>query len=155
MVHVIMRAAFQLLWRQKALAKILCRMRHQPIRQRVIGALIDLLRLRTKNRRTGNDDLLADTDQKVCICAQQGVDQIKMLDHDALAAAHGQPDRIRELTELMKAHLKADVHMIGMRGKKAGLRILVEDRQRAHVDAIVIVGQLKTREHPFDQHAFS
>lgn len=35
--------------------------------------------------------------------AEQGIDQVKMLDDDALAAPDSQPDGVRQLRELMEA----------------------------------------------------
>lgn len=78
-------------------------MRHEAIGKRRIDDVAQLLRQRAKEVRPRNDDLFADADEQICVDAEQGIDQVKMLDDDALAAPDSQPDGVRQLRELMEA----------------------------------------------------
>ena len=53
-----------------------------------------LLRQRAEEVRPRDDDLLADADEQIRVDAEQGIDQVKMLDDDALAAPDSQPDGV-------------------------------------------------------------
>ena len=78
-----------------------------------------------------------------------------MLDDDALAAPDSQPDGVRQLRELMEARLEADVQMVGVRREKARLILLLQKRERADVDAVVVVRKLDAGEHALDEHALA
>ncbi|MPN46335.1 hypothetical protein SDC9_193921 [bioreactor metagenome] len=76
--------------------------------------------------------------------------------HDHAAAllqrsshAAGNDMRLRE------RGLKAHVQVVGVRAEKAALVVHRQNGQRAHVDAVVVVGHLKAREHALDQHALA
>ena len=100
-------------------------------------------------------DLLADADEQIRVDAEQGIDQVKMLDDDALAAPDSQPDGVRQLRELMEARLEADVQMVGVRREKARFILLLQKRERADVDAVVVVRKFDAGEHAFDQDALA
>lgn len=92
-----------LLLRHGVFAQILCAVRHEAIGKRRIDDVAQLLRQRAKEVRPRDDDLLADADEQIRVDAEQGIDQVKMLDDDALAAPDSQPDGVRQLRELMEA----------------------------------------------------
>ncbi len=50
--------------------------------------------------------------------------------------------------------LKADVQVIGVRLVEAAV-VNIQQRQRAHVDAVVVVGELQPREHAAYQQALA
>ena len=50
--------------------------------------------------------------------------------------------------------LKANIQMVGMRLVKAGLPHLKQG-ERAHIDAAIVIGQLKPRKHAADQKALA
>ena len=144
-----------LLLRHGVFAQILRAVRHEAIGKRRIDDVAQLLRQRAKEVRPRDDDLLADADEQIRVDAEQGIDQVKMLDDDALAAPDSQPDGVRQLRELMEARLEADVQMVGVRREKARFILLLQKRERADVDAVVVVRKLDAGEHPLDEHALA
>jgi len=89
------------------------------------------------------------------VYAQEGIDHVEMLNNNALPFLHGMQNRICKLMHLCKRSLEADVQMIGVRGKKAAVAVLIKDRQRAHVHPAVVIGQLQPGKHALDEHAFA
>ena len=144
-----------LLLRHGVFAQILRAVRHEAIGKRRIDDVAQLLRQRAKEVRPRDDDLLADADEQIRVDAEQGIDQVKMLDDDALAAPDSQPDGVRQLRELMEARLEADVQMVGVRREKARFILLLQERERADVDAVVVVRKFDAGEHPLDEHALA
>ena len=83
-----------LLLRHGVFAQILRAVRHEAIGKRRIDDFAQILRQRAEEIRPRNDDLFADADEKICVDAEKGIDQVEMLNDDALAAPHSQPDGI-------------------------------------------------------------
>ena len=140
--------------RKKDLAEILSRVRHAAKADGFRNALMQLARKRAEDRGPCYDDLLAHADQQVCVYVEHGVDEVEMLDDDALAVLDGAKDRLRERAELSERRFEADIEVIGMRVEKAVFGC-VEQGKRAHVDAVVVVRELEPREHAFDEHALA
>ena len=78
-----------------------------------------------------------------------------MLYDHALFHVDGVHDGVGQNMRLGKAHLKADVEMVGMRRVKAVLLGHIQNGQRANVHAVVVVGQFQPREHAVDQRALA
>lgn len=55
----------------------------------------------------------------------------------------------------MEARLKADVQMVGVGREKSRFILLLQERERADVDAVVVVRKLDAGEHAFDQDALA
>ena len=89
------------------------------------------------------------------VYTQEGIDHVEMFNNNALPFLHGMQNCICKLMHLRKRSLEADVQMIGMRGKKAAVAVLIEDRQRTHVHPSVVIGQLQPGKHSLDKHAFA
>ena len=79
-----------LLLRHGVFAQILRAVRHEAIGKRRIDDVAQLLRQRAKEVRPRNDDLFADADEQISVYAEKGIDQVDMLNDDALAAPHSQ-----------------------------------------------------------------
>ena len=77
-----------------------------------------------------------------------------MLDDDAFALFDRVENCLCKRAHLCKRRLEPNVKVVGGRREKAAI-VDVEDRQRTHVDAVVVVGQLEPRKHAFDQHALA
>ena len=102
----------------------------------------------------GDDDLLAHADEQLCVVGQVGADQLKMLHHHPAALAQSVGDGLGQFANLGEAQLKAHVQMIGVGLIKADL-VHAEQRQRPHVDAVVVVGHLQAGKHPLAQQALA
>ena len=150
-----MAARKHLLLRHGVFAQILRAVRHEAVGKRRIDDVAQILRQRAEEIRPRNDDLFADADEQICVDAEQGIDQVKMLNDDALAAPDSQPDGVRQLRELMEARLEADVQMVGVGREKSRFILLLQERERADVDAVVVVRKFDAGEHAFDQDALA
>ncbi len=115
----------------------------------------DLLRLRPEHRRPRDDDLFAHAQQQIRVHRQQRVDQIEMFYDYAPAALDRFHDRVRQHVRLRKARFKANVQMIGVRRVEARFAVHVQNRQRAHVHAVIIVRKLQPRKHAEHQRALA
>ena len=78
-----------------------------------------------------------------------------MLDDDTLAPGNGLLDALHQGVELRKAHLEAHIQVISMGRIEPVFLVLAQQGQGAHVDALVIVGQLQTGEHALDNHGLA
>ena len=94
MADIAVAARKHLLLRHGVFAQILRAVRHEAIGKRRIDDVAQILRQRAEEIRPRNDDLFADADEKICVDAEKGIDQVEMLNDDALAAPHSQPDGI-------------------------------------------------------------
>ena len=137
------------------LAQILRRVGHQAVGQGLMYVVDELLRLRAEHGRAADDDLLAHADHQVCVAGQQRIDQVEVLHDHALAQIDGLHDRVGQDVGLGEAGLEADVQVVGVGRVEAAHIAHVQDRQRAHVHAVVVVGQLQAGEHAAHQRALA
>ena len=77
--------------------KILRAVGHFPVNQRAESDLCDIIRQRPEKRRSGNNDLLSDPDEKIRIALQRRIQDLKMLhDHSFMLGSH-MKDCLRDL----------------------------------------------------------
>ena len=55
---------------------------------------------------------------------------------------------------LRESSLKANVHMICVRSEETFI-VLIQQRKRTHIHAVIVIGQFKPRKHSLDQHTLT
>jgi hypothetical protein len=153
--HIIVTAQGGKLRTKAKFAQILSGVCHEPVGEGCVGLLPDFLRLRTENIGTGYNNLLANTNEQIRVDIEEGIHQIKMLHNHPLALVEGLGDGIGQNAHLGKAVFKADIQMVGVRGEKGDILLYVQNRQRADINAMIVIGQLQTGKHTPYQSAFS
>jgi len=118
MMNVVMLGPVPLLCRNTEFTQILRRMGHKAVAQRGLAFLADALRVGAEGIGAGNQNLLPHANEQVGVGGQKRVDQVKVLHHHPFTPAHRLHNGVRQGVGLGKAHLKTDIHMVGVGGEK-------------------------------------
>ncbi len=127
----------------------------------------------TKQVGTGDNDLCTHTQHQVSgdrqaalLALEEGVDQVKMFDHNTLAFVERCHDCACNFRALGKSLLKPDIQMVGVRGGKQRKTALVDshaqrvvqhlqNRQRTDIDTFIVICQLQPWKHTLNQHTLA
>ena len=129
-------------------------MRHLAVLDGAIDDVAHRLGVGAENVGPGDDDLLADAEQDLGVEVEVRVEQVEMFDDHPPPMLERGGYRVGDLPDLAEGLLVADVDVVGVRPEAVGLR-KVEERCRAQVDALVVVGQFEAGKNAPDQRGLA
>ena len=121
-------------------------MSHFPISQGSENMFCQCIRLRSEDGRLCYNDFLPYCYHDISINPEDVIYQVKMLYNYPLVCSNGTFDCFCNHTRLNKCSLKPDINMICMTSVESSL-ICLKQRQRPHIDTIIIICQFKARKH--------
>ena len=154
-LHVVVAAALHLLLGQAKFTQILGGVGHKPVGKGLVDNVVNILRLWAKDGGPGNDHFLTHADQQIGLDLQHGIDEVEVLHNYPLAAVECLGNGLGQDAHLGKACFKANIQVVGVGGKEAEAPVLLQNRQRPDVYAVVVVGQFQAGEHAPDEGAFA
>ena len=154
MLDIAVMTAFVFFRRHIQFAEVFRCVRHASVFKRGFHYTVDFAWKRSEKIGSCDYDFFADSDKKMRVELQKRINKLKMLNDNALFIFDCIQYRFSQHMHLSESRFKADIDMIGVRSEKAFVR-LVQKRERADIQAVIIVCQFKPRKHTFYKHALA